>query len=856
MVAFKRTKCQCSSCPLDGNKKIASSCDIEKFTTVLIGDSPDSYDEAAKQVFSGSAGALLKGAIARVGLMWHSLYKMNVVLCKAPKDDSFEAKLAYEACLPGFKEEIAWIEKQNARVLIPLGPRPLEALGMEGKIQKVRGSIYTVGKLVGIPTFHPKYILAGMWHEEPTWVNDFAKARELSLKKYVPLKEKFNVFPTLEEVEDFAKEALAKKTLLGVDIETTSLNPEYSQILMIGFAKSAEEALVVPFTKKGGAPYWSSKEFPKVQAILKKLLKEGRLVFQNAPFDTWHLEMHGYPCCNVEEDTMLLHHVINPELPHNLGYIVSVYGRTPFWKDVVLGNADKMIHMDDEIVRTYNARDCVVLLQVLPEMHKHLKDVGTEKIYREVSLKLIKPLRKMSMFGLPLDAKAIEKKKRELTKKEAELREDIFTLCELPSAFNLSSGDQLRYLLFGITPVSYSKALAEKEKIDSSPKGRKDTKKYRELLDKVSIFTETEPLYKTSATQRKTEGGSIAVDSEALISIQRAALNRLSAIESIIRRKESHAKEEGDIKKLLAFCQCYHEWSGIEKLRSTFSGFPIGRDGRVHPSYKIHGTTTGRLSSSEPNAQNIPAEVQDVFVAPKGRQIIKADYSNIELRVLAYITGEEILIEAFESGKNIHDLNCKLLFGIEESNPIWKVARRAAKVFVFGRSYGGSVEGIYKQLVVAVPELGLTLEHFKKMDKNYFATLTKYKEWVERMQRQARNTRCVESAFGRKRFLLGTPSEIERMALNTPIQGTAGEVTLRAIIELDSYLESKFPSARMIGTVHDSILIESDKKDTLSICKAMKKIMEKPYIIEGRKVQFPIDIEVGSSWGTTELVVV
>jgi DNA polymerase-1 len=412
----------------------------------------------------------------------------------------------------------------------------------------------------------------------------------------------------------------------------------------------------------------------------------------------------------------------------------------------------------------------------------------------------------------------------------------------------------MRLLIWGIAPRSAKKVAEEKKKIDDNPKGRKDTKKYAELQKKVEVFEQTKSLYRTSARPRTTDGGAVAVDGEALISIERAAIRRLEALEDIKKKKESHFEEQKEIQKLLRFLHVYREYAKYEKLSSTFTGFPYWSDGRVHPSYKIHGTATGRLSSSDPNAQNFAKEVLDVFESGKGYKIIKADYSNIELRMLAYLTGEKALIDAFESGTNIHDVNCQLLFGIEKDNPIWSVARRAAKVFVFGRSYGGSVEGIYKQLIVAVPELGLTLEHFKKMDKNYFDALPAYKAWVARMQKQARNTRCVETAFGRKRYLLGTPDEIERMALNTPIQGSAGEVALRAIIELDEALEKKFKYAKLIGTVHDSILIEAPDKDVKAICKLMKTIMEKEYLIEGRKVRFPVDIEVGQSWGVTEPV--
>jgi DNA polymerase I len=853
-VKFKRTKCNCKECPLDGQKKVLGLCGIEKPKVAFIGDMPWTDDILKGEPFSGAAGARLKDATAQAGLTWHTVHRTNLLLCKNSDRymDSVEVTLALECCKPGFEEELEFLKKQGVQVLVPLGPEPLLALGLEGKIGKMRGSVYQIGKQVAVPTYHPAFILKGMWKEEPTWIGDLQKVRELSLKKWAPPKENFNLFPTVKEVKTFVRDSIHRNILVGVDIETTSLSPEYSRILMIGLASSPEDVLVVPFLKQGGLPYWKEGESKQVWSLLRELMTHGRLVFQNAPFDTWHLERHGFPVGNVAEDTMLLHHVINPELPHNLGYIVSVYGQTPYWKDVVLGNADKMIAMDDKEVRTYNARDCAVLLQVLPEMHKHLKEVGTERTYREVSLKLIRPLRKMSNKGLPIDPMLVQKKKRQFERERRKAFESLMEYAALPEGFNLNSGDHLRLLIWGIEPKSAAKVRAEKLKIDNNPKGRKDTKKYKELLAKLDVYDNTKPLYKTDARPRKTDGGSEAVDSEALISIERSALRRLEAIDGILKKKDKHIQEQEDIRILIAFLHEYRKYADADKLASTFTGFPVWKDGRVHPSYKIHGTATGRLSSSDPNAQNIPGEVQDVFVAPEGYVIIKADYSNIELRMLAYIAGEKVLIDAFEKGQNIHDLNCKLLFGIDESNPIWKTARRAAKVFVFGRSYGGSVEGIYKQLIVAVPELGLTLEHFKKMDRKYFEALPAYSSWVKRMQATARNTRCVETAFGRKRFLLGTPDEIERMALNTPIQGSASEVTLTALIELDAALEAKFPKAVMIATVHDSILVEAPEEQATKIAKLMKSIMQKEYLIEGRKVRFPVDIEVGRSWGTTE----
>lgn len=253
------------------------------------------------------------------------------------------------------------------------------------------------------------------------------------------------------------------------------------------------------------------------------------------------------------------------------------------------------------------------------------------------------------------------------------------------------------------------------------------------------------------------------------------------------------------------------------------------------------------------NGQNIPSEVQDCFIAAPGNVLLKADYSNIELRVLAYLSEEEVLLEAFKRGDNIHDLNTKLLFGIDKDHPDWKTIRRAAKIFVFGRSYGGTVEGIYKRVLSEVPELKFTLAQFILADRAYFSKLTKYAEWCENTIKEAGKTRVSQTAFGRKRILLGLPDEIEREALNTPIQGTAGEVCELALIELDEIFEKKPElQAHMVLTVHDSILTEVKKENAMKVAKIMKKVMEREHQIGKYKAVFPVDIGMGSSWAETD----
>ena len=240
-------------------------------------------------------------------------------------------------------------------------------------------------------------------------------------------------------------------------------------------------------------------------------------------------------------------------------------------------------------------------------------------------------------------------------------------------------------------------------------------------------------------------------------------------------------------------------------------------------------------------------------MAAPGCVLIKADYSNIEYRVMAIMTGEKWLEDEFARGVNFHDINTKLLFGIEKGDPQWDVCRRAAKTFIFGISYGGTEEGIYKQLLTQVPEMRLTLGQFKEIVRGYFKKMPNYSKWREETKRKAVETRVVETAFGRKRILLGLPDEIERQALNTPIQGTAGEVCELAIIELDEAFAKKPElGAKLVLTVHDSIIVECFEKKKMEVAKMMKKYMEKPRKICGRDCTFPVDIGVGQTWADTD----
>jgi DNA polymerase I-like protein with 3'-5' exonuclease and polymerase domains len=195
------------------------------------------------------------------------------------------------------------------------------------------------------------------------------------------------------------------------------------------------------------------------------------------------------------------------------------------------------------------------------------------------------------------------------------------------------------------------------------------------------------------------------------------------------------------------------------------------------------------------------------------------------------------------------------MFGIDESDPLWKPARRACKTYIFGRNYGGGLRGIFERVVKAVPQLNLTYARFTEIDRTYRRAHPQYVKWVKKITERVKATRKLENGVGRVRFFLGTPDQIVREGLNFPIQSLAADVLNRALIDIHSLFKN-YEYAKLVGTVHDSVLLEVRDKYIGKIVKEVKKIMEQPFEIRGEKVSFPVGdptegviCSVGKSWG-------
>lgn len=290
----------------------------------------------------------------------------------------------------------------------------------------------------------------------------------------------------------------------------------------------------------------------------------------------------------------------------------------------------------------------------------------------------------------------------------------------------------------------------------------------------------------------------------------------------------------------------------LAKLKNTYiDALPllVGVDGRLHTSYDALGTTTGRLSSKNPNLQNIPIrtalgnEIRKAFVAAKGCKLLSADYSQIELRVVAHLAQDKEMIKIFKEGKDIHNATAAEILGVKE-NEVSKEARRMAKVLNFGVIYGMSLHGFAEAA-------GVDLARAKEFIKKYFTEFSGVAKFIEKTKKAAARDAFVETLFGRKRFIPEINSSAwnlrqaaERMAINMPVQGTAADLLKMAMVEVN--LKLKNEKVKMLLQVHDELVFEVEESEAQRIAKIVKEAMENIYQLA---VPLKVDVEAGENWG-------
>lgn len=576
-------------------------------------------------------------------------------------------------------------------------------------------------------------------------------------------------------------EQLLQEKSFAFDTETEGLDPLTAGLVGMSFAIREQEAWYVPVLA-------NREEATDIVLRLAPALQHPEIekVGQNIKFDILALRKYGVRVKGPLFDTMLAHYLLNPELRHGMDYLAETYlkYKTVPIEDLIGPKGKKQASMRTvpiEQIKEYAAEDADVTLRLKHYFAPLLKQEGLESLFFEMEMPLIYVLAEMEATGVKLDTNALKQSSEVLSQQLSTLEESIYDLAG--QSFNINSTKQVGEILF------------DKLKLDEKAK--------------------------------KTKTGGYSTSEEVLEKIR---------------------GKHPIVDKLL-------EYRGIKKLLSTYiDALPAlihPETGKIHTSFNQAVTATGRLSSTNPNLQNIPVrdelgrEIRKAFIADDDDCIFfSADYSQIELRLMAHLSNDPHMVEAFCSGADIHAATAAKIYGI----PVEEVTsdmRRKAKTANFGIIYGISVFGLAERLSIPRAES-------KELIDGYFQTYPRIKEYMEESIRVAKEKGYVETLFKRKRFLPDINSHnaivrgyAERNAINAPIQGSAADIIKLAMIRIHQRFEAEHLKSRMILQVHDELNFNVRKEEFDRVKEIVLDCME--HVLQLR-VPLIADCGEGKNW--------
>ena len=567
---------------------------------------------------------------------------------------------------------------------------------------------------------------------------------------------------------------------LSIDTETTSTNSIEAELVGLSFSIEENKAFYVPLPSK-------REEALRIVNIFKPLYENEKIlkIGQNIKYDLEVLANYGISLNGKMFDTMIAHYVIQPELYHNMDYLAEIYLKyKTIHIDELIGPKGKgqknMRDLSPEQVYEYAAEDADVTLKLKNILEKELKTNGVEHLFYDIEMPLMPVLASMEMNGVRLDTESLKETSDVLTARMKSIEHKIYELAG--EEFNIASPKQVGEILF----------------------------------DKLKIVEKA----------KKTKTGQYVTNEEVLQGLK----HKHEIVENIL--------EHRGLKKLLG--------TYVDALPSLINP----RTGHIHTSFNQTVTATGRLSSSDPNLQNIPVrgedgkEIRKAFIPEPGCLFFSADYSQIELRVMAHLSDDENMIEAFREGYDIHAATAAKIYK-ENIEDVSRDQRTKAKRANFGIIYGITVFGLAERLDISRDEA-------KQLIDGYFETFPKVKEYMEKAKETARQKEYVETLFKRKRYLKDINSGnatvrgfAERNAINAPIQGTAADIIKVAMIKIYNRFKKENIRSKMILQVHDELnfSVYPEEKE-----KVEKIVLEEMQGAFSMKVPLVADCGWGQNW--------
>lgn len=597
------------------------------------------------------------------------------------------------------------------------------------------------------------------------------------------IKDSNSIYQKIDSIDElkFLVGKIMEQEYVAFDTETEGLNSLETNLVGISFSWSENKGYYIPLNSS----------FLKIDDILNELKPffesiHIKKVGHNLKFDMNVLFKYNITVEQPLFDTMVAHYLINPDMRHNLNSLSESYlNYSPISIESLIGKKGKnQLSMKDisvEEITNYACEDADLSLRLKNIFDKELESNQVQKIFKEIEIPMISVLNEMETQGVKIDTQYLNKLEKEFEAELSILKEGIFEKCGLE--FNLNSPKQLGDVLF------------DKLKLVSKPK--------------------------------KTKTGQYSTSEEVLSEL---------------------ANDHDIIKQIL-------DWRSLDKLQNTYvkslpNEVSVITD-RIHSNFNQTVTSTGRLSSNNPNLQNIPIRTQNgqkirkAFI-PRNNDFIlmAADYSQIELRVIASLSNEENMIDAFLKDQDIHTITASKIYNIDPDN-VSRNQRSNAKTVNFGIIYGVSAFGLSQQTE-------LTRMESKVMIENYFKNYPKLKNYMSEQIEFARNQGYVQTMMGRRRYLPNINSQnnmlrssAERNAINAPIQGTAADIIKIAMININNKLKNQSLKSKMILQVHDELVFDVFKSEKDIVSRIVKDTMESAVNL---LVPLKVDMEFGENW--------
>ena len=609
-----------------------------------------------------------------------------------------------------------------------------------------------------------------------------SEPQEEAEKKTIETTEHTYLFVNTDEERKKLVEQLEQQKSFCFDTETTSVEPTEAELVGLSFAWKTGEAYYVPTPAD-----WD--EAQKIIDLFKPVLEDEKIekVGQNIKYDITVLLKYGVNVKGPMFDTMIAHYLLQPDMNRrNMDILAETYLNYQTVSITELigkkgKNQKSMRDIEPEKVSDYACEDADITLQLKEKFEPELRNSNAEKLFDDVEMPLVKVLSEMEQEGIRIDEDAMKTYSKELGEEIGDREKTIYELAGVE--FNIGSPKQVGEILF----------------------------------DKLKVTDKA----------KKTKSGQYATNEEVLQKLQ----GKHPIIDEILDYRE------------------------VVKLKNTYvdplPGLINPNTGRIHTTYNQVMAATGRLSSDHPNLQNIPVRtekgrrIREAFI-PRSDEftLLAADYSQIELRIIAALSKDEGMLEAFHSGTDIHSTTASKVYGVDIED-VTREMRSNAKTVNFGIIYGISAFGLSQRINISRKEA-------KEIIDNYFEKFPKIKSYMDESIQKARENGYVETILGRRRYLKDINSAnavvrgfAERNAINAPIQGSAADMIKVAMIRVQDYLKKENLKTKMLLQVHDELVFDAHKDEVEKITPEIKELMA-----EAIDIDVPLEVEAntGSNW--------